>query len=152
MSDKLDLRRIATEQRNPRTAHIDELPTIEMVRLINSEDKKVAEAVELVGLSLETHETEVLNRLTQIDTHYSRSAVDGTIREVSGILVDNSVLEQSICPCSFRIIAVSLCNESDAARVTSTVVVALRELEEELLDWLVAEVHLCPVVFTVHIT
>ena len=48
MSDKLDLRRIATEQRNPRTAHIDELPTIEMVRLINSEDKKVAEAVELV--------------------------------------------------------------------------------------------------------
>ena len=42
MSDKLDLRRIATEQRNPRTAHIDELPTIEMVRLINSEDKKVA--------------------------------------------------------------------------------------------------------------
>ena len=48
MRDKLDLRRIATEQRNPRTAHIDELPTIEMVRLINSEDKKVAEAVELV--------------------------------------------------------------------------------------------------------
>lgn len=48
MSDKLDLRRIATEQRNPRTAHIDELPTIDMVRLINSEDKKVAEAVELV--------------------------------------------------------------------------------------------------------
>ena len=47
MSDKLDLRRIATEQRNPRTAHIDELPTIDMVRLINSEDKKVAEAVEL---------------------------------------------------------------------------------------------------------
>lgn len=44
MSDKLDLRRIATEQRNPRTAHIDELPTIDMVRLINSEDKKVAEA------------------------------------------------------------------------------------------------------------
>ena len=34
MSDKLDLRRIATEQRNPRTAHIDELPTIEMVRLL----------------------------------------------------------------------------------------------------------------------
>ena len=48
MSDKLNLKNIATEQRNPRTAHIDELPTLEMVRLINSEDKKVAEAVERV--------------------------------------------------------------------------------------------------------
>lgn len=47
MSD-LNLRNIATEQRNPRTAHIDELPTLEMVRLINSEDKKVADAVERV--------------------------------------------------------------------------------------------------------
>jgi len=102
----------------------------------------------VVDLSLETYETEVLNWLAQIDTHYSRSAVDKTVREVSSILVDNSVLEQSICPCSFRIIAVSLCNESDAAWVTTTVVVALRELEEELLDWLVTEVHLCPVVFT----
>ena len=44
----LDLGRIATEQRNPRTAHIDELPTLDMVRLINSEDRKVAEAVEAV--------------------------------------------------------------------------------------------------------
>lgn len=44
----IDLRKIATEQRNPCTAHIDELPTLDMVRLINSEDKKVAEAVEAV--------------------------------------------------------------------------------------------------------
>ena len=40
-----DLRQIATEQRNPRTAHIDALPTLEMVRLINSEDECVARAV-----------------------------------------------------------------------------------------------------------
>ena len=36
------------EQRNPRTTHIDELSTLEMVKLINSEDHKVAEAVEAV--------------------------------------------------------------------------------------------------------
>ena len=46
--DVSDLKNIATEQRNKRSEHIDELPTLEMVRLINSEDKKVAEAVERV--------------------------------------------------------------------------------------------------------
>ena len=44
----VDLRKIATEQRNPRTTHIDELSTLEMVKLINSEDHKVAQAVETV--------------------------------------------------------------------------------------------------------
>ncbi len=42
----LDIEKIVTEQRNDRTAHIDELSTLEMVRLINDEDKKVAYAVE----------------------------------------------------------------------------------------------------------
>lgn len=41
----LDLNRLATEQRNERTAHIDEMETLDMLRLINSEDSKVAEAV-----------------------------------------------------------------------------------------------------------
>ena len=41
-------REIATERRNPRTAHIDALSTLEMARLMNSEDKRVAEAVEAV--------------------------------------------------------------------------------------------------------
>ena len=44
----LEMDRIATERRNPRTAHIDALPTLDMVRLINSEDKRVAGAVEAV--------------------------------------------------------------------------------------------------------
>jgi N-acetylmuramic acid 6-phosphate etherase len=35
-----------TEARNPATADIDTLPTLEMARLINAEDKRVAEAVE----------------------------------------------------------------------------------------------------------
>ena len=39
---------LTTEQVNPATAHIDSCTTLEMVRLINAEDKKVASAVERV--------------------------------------------------------------------------------------------------------
>ncbi|MFI3200822.1 MAG: N-acetylmuramic acid 6-phosphate etherase [Eubacteriales bacterium] len=42
----MELSKIATEQRNESTLHIDELSTMEMIRLINEEDKKVALAVE----------------------------------------------------------------------------------------------------------
>ncbi len=41
----VNLDNIATEQRNTSTLHIDELSTIDMLRVINNEDKKVAEAV-----------------------------------------------------------------------------------------------------------
>ncbi|MFD0580523.1 N-acetylmuramic acid 6-phosphate etherase [Dactylosporangium darangshiense] len=34
-----------TEERNPHTVYIDQLPTIDMLRLINAEDRKVAPAV-----------------------------------------------------------------------------------------------------------
>jgi N-acetylmuramic acid 6-phosphate etherase len=37
--------RLMTEQRNPSSANIDALPTEQMLRLINDEDRKVAEAV-----------------------------------------------------------------------------------------------------------
>ena len=37
-----------TEQFNPNTAGIDQLPTLDALRLINAEDKKVAEAIEKV--------------------------------------------------------------------------------------------------------
>ena len=43
-----DITKLATEQRNPRSRDIDRLTTKEMVELINSEDKKVACAVEKV--------------------------------------------------------------------------------------------------------
>lgn len=43
-----ELDKIATEQRNPLTYHIDELSTLDMITLINSEDHKVAEAVSKV--------------------------------------------------------------------------------------------------------
>ena len=39
---------LTTEKINPATAHIDECTTLEMVKLINDEDKKVAAAVENV--------------------------------------------------------------------------------------------------------
>ena len=45
----VELQKIATEQCNPNTVNIDTLPTLEMVKLINREDHKVAEAVSLVA-------------------------------------------------------------------------------------------------------
>ena len=44
-SGKIDLSQIATEQRNPHTADIDKVGTADMLRLINSEDARVADAV-----------------------------------------------------------------------------------------------------------
>lgn len=44
----VELKKIATEQRNPNTMNIDTLPTLEMVKLMNREDHRVAEAVSLV--------------------------------------------------------------------------------------------------------
>lgn len=45
---QIDLDRLATEQRNPHTLQIDRVSTLEMVKLINEEDKKVALAIEKV--------------------------------------------------------------------------------------------------------
>ncbi len=44
----IDLSQLATEQRNPNTARIDQVSTLEMVRLINAEDQRVAESIEPV--------------------------------------------------------------------------------------------------------
>lgn len=41
----VDLDKIATEQRNAASANIDKVSTLEMVKIINNEDKKVAEAI-----------------------------------------------------------------------------------------------------------
>lgn len=41
----VELKKIATEQRNPNTMNIDTLSTLEMVKLINQEDHRVAQAV-----------------------------------------------------------------------------------------------------------
>lgn len=44
----IDLQKLSTEERNPATTHIDELSTLDMLRAINEEDKKVALAVEKI--------------------------------------------------------------------------------------------------------
>ncbi len=41
----IDLNKLSTEQRNPHTAEIDSVSTLEMMRLINQEDQRVALAV-----------------------------------------------------------------------------------------------------------
>jgi N-acetylmuramic acid 6-phosphate etherase len=44
----LNLSRLATEQRNDRTTHIDHVSTLEMVRMMNEEDSHVAIAVQQI--------------------------------------------------------------------------------------------------------
>jgi N-acetylmuramic acid 6-phosphate etherase len=44
----MNLATLLTESRNPLTEHIDELPTLDMLRLINNEDAKAAQAVAAV--------------------------------------------------------------------------------------------------------
>lgn len=44
---KIDLEKLTTESRNQNTLDIDKVSTLEMVKKINDEDKKVAEAVEV---------------------------------------------------------------------------------------------------------
>ncbi|WP_411169724.1 N-acetylmuramic acid 6-phosphate etherase [Clostridium sp. MB05] len=44
--NKIDLENLTTESRNPNTIDIDKVSTLEMLKKINDEDKKVAEAVE----------------------------------------------------------------------------------------------------------
>ena len=41
-----NLSQLQTEQRNPRSMHIDRMETLDMLRVINREDHHVAEAVE----------------------------------------------------------------------------------------------------------
>ncbi|MCV5943180.1 N-acetylmuramic acid 6-phosphate etherase, partial [Escherichia coli] len=45
---KIDLSRLVTESRNPASAEIDTLSTIEMLQVINEEDQKVPLAVKAV--------------------------------------------------------------------------------------------------------
>ena len=52
-----------TEQENPKTANIDQVPTLEVLRLINDEDKLVAEAVERVLPDVARAADEIVERL-----------------------------------------------------------------------------------------
>jgi N-acetylmuramic acid 6-phosphate etherase len=54
MSADEELRGLVTEQTNAASRHIDELPTLEMLRVINDEDRVVAESItpELLAIAL----------------------------------------------------------------------------------------------------
>ena len=52
-----------TEQENPKTANIDELPTLEAIRLINDEDKIVASAVEKVSPEIAETVDKIVERI-----------------------------------------------------------------------------------------
>jgi N-acetylmuramic acid 6-phosphate etherase len=59
----MNLAALPTESRNPLTEHIDELPTLDMLRLINNEDAKVAQAVAAVLPDIAKAIDEITRRL-----------------------------------------------------------------------------------------
>ena len=85
---------LLTEQRNDASAHIDTLPTLEMLRVINDEDKKVAVAVEAALLQIAAAVDAVAGRLANGGRLFYTGA--GT----SGRL---GVLDASECPPTYNV-------------------------------------------------
>ena len=84
-----------TEQSNPNTTEIDHLPTLEALRIINSEDKKVAVAIELVLPAIASAVDAIVARLQR----GGRLLYVGT--GTSGRL---GVLDASECPPTFGVL------------------------------------------------
>ena len=59
------VRHLTTEQTNPSSNDIDSLSTIEIVRIMNAEDKKVAEAVELESAAIAAAVDAIADRLSK---------------------------------------------------------------------------------------
>jgi N-acetylmuramic acid 6-phosphate etherase len=89
-----NLATLTTEARNPATAHIDELPTLEMLRLINEEDAKVAAAV--AAVLPET--AQAIDAISERFQHGGRLFYIGA--GTSGRL---AVLDASECPPTFSV-------------------------------------------------
>lgn len=83
-----------TEQINPNTSQIDKLPTLEALRIINSEDRKVAEAIEQVLPAIACAVDGIAERLQ----HGGRLFYTGT--GTSGRL---GVLDAAECPPTFGV-------------------------------------------------
>lgn len=85
----MEISKVATEQRNENTLHIDEMSTLEMVRLINEEDKKVALAVE----------KELANIATAVDIIADRLEKGGRLIYIGcGTSGRLGVLDAAECP------------------------------------------------------
>ncbi len=94
MEDKTHLATLPTEAGNPATVHIDELPTIDMLRLINEEDARVAAAV-----------AAVIPRIAQaVDAIAERFAQGGRLFYIgAGTSGRLGVLDASECPPTFSV-------------------------------------------------
>ena len=94
METKLTLATLVTEARNPLTEHIDQLPTLDMLRLINEEDAKVAAAVVCRSSSI-AH---------AIDAIAERFADGGRLFYIgAGTSGRLGVLDASECPPTFSV-------------------------------------------------
>ncbi len=92
--DTAYLASLPTETRNPRSAHIDELPTLDMLRLINDEDQTVAAAVakELPAIAI------------AVDRIADRFARGGRLIYIgAGTSGRLGVLDASECPPTFSV-------------------------------------------------
>jgi N-acetylmuramic acid 6-phosphate etherase len=90
----MNLAALATEARNPLTEHIDELPTLDMLRLISDEDRKAAAAVVAVLPEVAKAIDEIARRVNDGGRLFYIGA--GT----SGRL---GVLDASECPPTFSV-------------------------------------------------
>ena len=89
----IDLDRMATEAHNPRSANLDRLSTLEIVRLINSEDAGVAAAVAKAEISI----AEAIDRI------HERMARGGRLVYVgAGTSGRLGVLDAAECPPTFN--------------------------------------------------
>jgi len=83
-----------TEQINPNTAEIDKLPTLEALRIINSEDRKVADAIEKVLPAVARAVDGIAERLQRGGRlFYSGTGTSGRL----------GVLDASECPPTFGV-------------------------------------------------
>ena len=90
----VNIQALDTEKRNPNTNHIDRLSTLAMVELINSEDKKVAHAVEAVLPAI----------ATAIDGTYQRLKNGGRLVYVgAGTSGRLGLLDAAECPPTFGV-------------------------------------------------
>lgn len=91
---KIDLDKLTTESRNPNTLDIDKLSTLEMVKIMNNEDKKVAEAVE----------KELANIAEAIDGISERMSKGGRLIYIgAGTSGRLGILDASECPPTYGV-------------------------------------------------
>jgi len=91
---KIDLDKLTTESRNPNTLDIDKVSTLEMVKIMNNEDKKVAEAVE----------KELANIAEAIDGISERMSKGGRLIYIgAGTSGRLGILDASECPPTYGV-------------------------------------------------